>query len=82
MCCHRRCLLHHIYVSWVNNDNIQLGPKPISNDKNIHLLSGMAREKVEDLPLNMCSTFQNNSCDSISKCIMGYCMLIHVGASK
>jgi hypothetical protein len=32
--------------------------KAISNDKDIHSLSSVAREKVEDLALNMCSIIQ------------------------
>jgi hypothetical protein len=35
-----------------------------------------------DLPLNMCSTFQNNSYNSILKCIMGYYTFTPIGASK
>ncbi len=62
--------------------NVHLSPKAIFDDKDIHSLLGVAKEKVEDLPLNMYSTFQNNSCDSISKCIVGYCTLIHVKAFK
>jgi hypothetical protein len=44
----------------------------VSNDKDMHLLLGVAREKVGNLPLNMCYTFENNNCNNISKCIMGY----------
>ncbi len=36
MCCCHRWLLHHIYVNWINNDNIHPGPKLTSNDKDIH----------------------------------------------
>ncbi len=32
--------------------------KIVSSDKDIHLLLGAAREKVGDLPLNMCSIFK------------------------
>jgi hypothetical protein len=76
ICCRHWCLLHHIGVSQVNNDNIHQNPEAIYGDKDIHLLLGVAREKVGDFPPNMCSIFQNNSCDNISKCVMGYCMLI------
>jgi len=74
--------LHHICANWVNNDNVHIGPKAIFNYKDIHSSSSVVREKVEDLLLNIYSTFQSNSCDSISKCIMGYSTLIHVKASK
>jgi hypothetical protein len=46
--------------------------KTISGDKDIHSLLGVAREKVGDLPLNMCSTFQSNNYDNISKRILLY----------
>jgi hypothetical protein len=78
MCCHR-CSLHHIYTSWVNNDNIHQSPEAISSDKDIHSLLGVAKEKVEDLPLNMCSTFQSNSCENISKFVAGCCTFIPIG---
>jgi len=57
MCC-RRCSLHCVYASRVNNDDVHQGLKAISSDKDMHTLSGVAREKVGDLPLNMCSTLQ------------------------
>jgi hypothetical protein len=43
---------------------------------------GVTREKVRDLPLNMCSILQINSYDNIPNCIMGYCMFIPVRAPK
>jgi len=49
MCRRRQCLLHHIYASWVNNDNVHQSSKAIFGDKNIHLLSGVVKEKVGDL---------------------------------
>jgi hypothetical protein len=73
--CHQ-CLLHHICVNRVNNDDIHQGPKAISSDKNIHLLSSVAREKVWDILLNMSSTLQINGYDNILKCIMGWCTFI------
>ncbi len=82
MCCHCWYLLHHIYASWVNNDDIHQGPKTIFGDKNIHLSLDVAKEKVGDLLLNMCSSLQNNSYYNISKCIVGCYMLILVGALK
>ncbi len=69
-------------MNWVNNDNIHQGLEVVSSDKDIHLLSNVAREKVGDIFLNMCSTFESNSCDIISKCIVGYCTLILVRALK
>jgi len=82
MCCHRRCSLHHICINHVNNDNIHQGLKVVFTDKDIHLLLGVTREKVEDLPLNMCSILQINSYDNIPNSIVGYCMFIVVGAPK
>ncbi len=73
MCYHRRYSLHHIYASWVNNDDVHQSSEVVSDDKNIHLLSSVVKEKMGDLPINMCSNFQNNSCDNIPKCIMGCC---------
>jgi hypothetical protein len=37
---------------------------------------------VGDLPLNMCSILQSNSYNNISKCIMGYYMLIPSAVPK
>jgi hypothetical protein len=59
MCCHYQCSLHHIYAHRVNNDDVHQG------SEDIHSSSSVAREKVGDLPLNMCSILQNNSCDNI-----------------
>jgi hypothetical protein len=52
---------------WSIMTMIHQGLEVISNDKDIHSLSSLAKEKVRDLFLNMCSTFQNNSCNNISK---------------
>jgi hypothetical protein len=82
MCYHHQCLLHHIYMNPVNNDDIHQGLKVVFNDKDIHLSLGVTREKVRDLPLNMCSILQINSYDNIPNCIMGYCMFIPVRAPK
>jgi hypothetical protein len=76
MCYYYRCSLHHICASQVNNDDVYQGSKVISSDKDIHLLSSVVKEKVGDLPLNMCSTLQNNNCDSILKYIVGCYMVI------
>jgi hypothetical protein len=80
MCCHCQCSLHHIYANRVNNDNIYQSLKTISNDKDIHSLLGVVRKEVGYLPLNMCSTFQINSYDSIPKCIVGCYMFTPEGA--
>jgi hypothetical protein len=45
-------------------------------------LSGVTKEKARDLPVNMCSILQNNSCDNIPKCIMGYYTFIPIEAPK
>jgi hypothetical protein len=71
--------LHHICASWVNNNQ---GPKTIFNDKDIHSSSNVTKEKVGDLPLNMCSILQINSCNNIPKCIMGCYMFIPKSASE
>jgi hypothetical protein len=68
MCCHCWFSLHHICSSQVSNDDIHRGPKAVFDDKDIHLSSNV----VGNLPLNMCSTLQNNNCDNISKCIVVY----------
>jgi hypothetical protein len=82
MCCRRQCSLHHIYASWVNNDNVNQSPEAISSDKDIHLSFGVGKEKVEDLPLNMCFTFQSNNYDNILKCVVGCYTLVPTGALK
>jgi hypothetical protein len=69
-------------VSWVNNDNVHQSPEAISCDKNIHLSLGVAKEKVKDLPLNMCSVLQNNNYDSILKCVVDCCIFTPIGALK
>ncbi len=79
-CC--QCLLHHIQVSWVSNDNVHQSMKNIYGDKIIHLLSGVTTKKVGDFPLNMCSTLQNNSCNNILKCVVGCYLLIIAWALK
>jgi hypothetical protein len=58
MCYHRQYSMNHICASWINNDNIRQSPKIVSGDKDIHSLSGVVREKVGNLFLNMCSTLQ------------------------
>jgi hypothetical protein len=72
LCYHRWCLLHHISISWDNNDDIHQGPEVVFRDKDIQSLLDVAKEKVGELPLNMCATFQNNSYNNILKYIVGY----------
>jgi len=75
MCCCRRCSLHRICANRINNDDVHHNPKVVLGDKDVHLTLGVMREKVGDLPLNMCFTFQGNSYNSILKCIVGWCMI-------
>jgi hypothetical protein len=82
MWCCRQCSLHHICASRVNNDSVHQSMEVISNNKNIHSSTSVVREKVGDLPLNMCSTLQSNSSNNIPKCIMGYYTFIPTGALK
>jgi hypothetical protein len=78
----RQCLLHHICANWVNNDNVHQSMEVVFNNKNIQSSLNVVREKVGDLPLNMCSTLQNNSYNSILKYVMGYYTLTPTGAPK
>jgi len=82
MCCHRQCLLHHICVSQVNNDDIRQRSEVVYDTKNIHSSLGVVREKVGDLFFNMSSILQNNSCNNILKYIVGYYTFILVGTLK
>jgi hypothetical protein len=70
------------YLCKSNQQYVHQGPEVIFDDKDIHSSLGVAKEKVGDLLLNMCSTFQINNYDNILKCIMGYCTFIPIGASK
>jgi hypothetical protein len=78
-CYHHRCLLHHIYANRISNDDIHQGPEVVFGDKDIHSSLDVTREKVGELPLNMCSTLQNNSYNDILKYIMGYDVHSHKG---
>ncbi len=66
----------------VNNDNIHQSSKVVFGDKDIHSLLGVAKEKVGDLPLNMCSIFQNNNWNNILKCVVGYCTFTPAKGTK
>jgi hypothetical protein len=82
MCYHHWHLLHHIYASQINNNNVHQNPRTDFSDKDIHSSLGVVKEKVGDLPLNMCSTLQSNSCDNILKCIVCCHTLIPIRALK
>jgi hypothetical protein len=71
MCCCCSCSLHHIFVHRINNDNIHQSSEAVFGDKDIHSLLGVAREKVGDLPLNMCSILQNNRLNNMLKFVVG-----------
>jgi hypothetical protein len=81
-CCSHRFLLHHICVSRVSNDEVQQSMEAVFGNKNIHLLSGVAKEKVGNFLLNMCSTFQSNNCNNISKCVVSCYILTSTRAPK
>jgi hypothetical protein len=79
--------LNHIYMNQANNDNFHQNLKTILGDNNMHLSSNMTMEKVGDLLSNMCFTLQNNSlqnnsCNNIPKCVVGYCTLNPTRAPK
>jgi hypothetical protein len=70
-------------VSQINNDDdVHQGLETVSGDKDIHSLLNVARKKVGDFLLNMCSTFQKIICDNIPKCIVGCCMFTSARAKK
>ncbi len=71
MHCHHQSVLHQICTNRINNDNVRQGWKIVFDDDNIHSSLCMAREKVGNLFLYMSSTLQCDSCNDISKCIMG-----------
>jgi hypothetical protein len=72
MCCCLQCSLHHICANLVNNDNVHQSSEAVSDDKDIHSLSGVVKEKVGYFLLNICSTLQSNSCDNNPKSVVGY----------
>jgi hypothetical protein len=69
-------------VSRVSSDDVHQGLEAIYANNDILLSLNVAREKVGDLLLNMCSTFQNNSYNNITKCIVGYYTFIPTWALK
>jgi hypothetical protein len=50
MCYHHWCSLHHIFANQISNDDVHQGLETVFGNKDIHLLSGVAREKMGDLP--------------------------------
>jgi hypothetical protein len=62
--------MHHICANGISNDNVYQNVQVVFNDKDIHSSLSVVKEKVGDLLLNMCSTFQNYNCDNVSKCIV------------
>jgi hypothetical protein len=52
----------------------------VFGNKNIHLSLDVAREKVGDLPLNMCSVFQSNSYNNTLKCVVRCYTFTPIGA--
>jgi hypothetical protein len=55
---HGWCTLHHIWVGWINYDNVYLGPKIVSSYNNINLSPNVAKKKVGiNFFWYKCSTF-------------------------
>jgi len=48
-------MLHQIFISRINNDNVHQGSKTIFGDDNIHLSLCVVGEKVKNLSLYMIS---------------------------
>jgi hypothetical protein len=72
----------YIYANSVNNNDVHRGLEVVSNGKDIHSLLDVTKEKVGDLPLNMCSILQSNNYDNVLKYIVGYYMLTPTKAPK
>ncbi len=68
-------------MSQINNDNIYQGSKNVSSDDNIHLSLCVVKEKVKNFSLYVSSTFQCDSSNNISKCIMYYSVLTFTWAT-
>ncbi len=65
-------MLHQIHTNQISNDNICQGLKVVFGDDNIRLSSCVVGEKVRNQFLYVSSTFRCDSCNGISKRIMGY----------
>ncbi len=63
-CC--QCLLHHIYMSRINNNNVHQGREVVFGDKDIHLSLGVVREKVKT-SLWTCAQFSKTIIMIVSK---------------
>jgi hypothetical protein len=50
-------MLHQIYMSRIDNDNVRQGTKTVSNDDNIHSSLCVVGENVRNLSLYMSSIF-------------------------
>jgi hypothetical protein len=72
MCYHHQSMLHQIYTSRIDNDNICQSPKTIYVDDNIHPSPCMMGENVGNLSVYVNSTLWSNRCNGILKRIMGY----------
>ncbi len=66
----------------INNDNVHQSLEVIFGGKDIHSSLGVAGGKVEDFPLNMCSTLQSNNYNNIPKCVVDCCTLTPIRAPK
>jgi hypothetical protein len=71
MCCCCQSTLHHICMNRINNDNVRQGSKMVFGNDNIHSFPCMVREKAGNFFLYVSSILQCNSCNGISKHIMG-----------
>jgi hypothetical protein len=76
MHCHHQSTLHQICTNKISNDNVHQGLKANSSDENIYSFLCMVGKKVGNLFLYVGSIFQRNSCNGISKRIMGCNVLI------
>jgi hypothetical protein len=81
VCYRRQSMLHQICTNRINNDNVCQGLKIISSDENIHSSSCVVGEKVKNLSLYVSSTFQCDSYNRISKCIMDCSVVIPTQAT-
>jgi hypothetical protein len=66
----------------INSNNVHQSSEVIFGGKDIHSSLGVVGEKVEDLPLNMCSILQSNNYNNVPKCVVGCCTITPIGAPK
>jgi Fe-S-cluster containining protein len=69
MCYRHQSMLCQIYMSRIDNDNVQQSLKIVFGNDNIHS-SCMAREKMRNLSLYVSYTLWHDSYNDISKCVM------------